>query len=252
MGFSPGFATNIRDIDRNNVIYVESINAFPAPVNGVITLPDRKVFTLTKPLNTGNVQFTTVPGGVVIFNSVNERGNPWSFGLSNLDPLFFGDFARIQFDDVDLIDTTGETLVFNQNSQTTPRGVLAITRSTLTNAGKIADITSTTISLTLNTYSGCKGGFTLREPGALIGSGADCARVAMVGQQGDHFEVIGNADYLSFDAIFALPATGDRVYNFDQTINNVSRLPENGGLINPIFGGTSGLERTVTNRLPNF
>jgi hypothetical protein len=244
MGLRNTFSTVQSDIARNKVVNVESLNAFPNPVNNVVTLESGVKYILTKPINTGVLQFTTTAGGTVEITSSNEGTNNWTTLLTNNDALFIGDFGRLQKTDIDFISGTGTSGFYNITATTASRPVLVQERSLIFNFGTLGTIDGAS---SFNDSMGivlCKDGITINDSGSALGAGVKWNNISFAGQQGDHMTITGSADFISLTGIAATPASGDTVFNLSGANNTISIIT--GNAIDTSLGGTTGLEVTYS------
>ncbi|MEE9510295.1 MAG: hypothetical protein V3V81_07355 [Candidatus Bathyarchaeia archaeon] len=243
MGHQDHFSTDVSNIDTFKTVYVNSLNVFPDSVSNIITLEDTVKYILTRPINTGILQFATSAGGTVEIVSSNEGANNWTTELIDLNPLFIGDFGRLQMLDIDLISATGTSGLFDIVATTASRPVLAMQRNLIRNFGTLGTLEGMSSFNTSQGIVNCDDGITLINPGAAAGAGISWNSISFVGQKGDHITVIGDSDFLIFDIIGAAPQTGDQVFNLDQANNTVATFI--GLAIDTTGGGETGLEQTI-------
>jgi hypothetical protein len=244
MGLRRTFSTTISDLDNNNVVYVESLNAFPAPVDNVITLLNKK-YEVTKPIDSGIYQIKIPTNGDVQIVSNFEPENNWTTALTGNTPLFIGDLARLQIQDIDFISSTGTSNLFNIVAVTAARAVVVHQRSFVDNFASLGTIDGATSINTNVVYSDCGAGIILNDSGAALGAGIVWDVVNFINQTGDHITVTGSADFVSFNVIGGAPSTGDQILNLDSaTVTGTTNI--GAILFDDSNGGTTGLIKTYT------
>lgn len=244
MGHQEIFGTDSSNIDNFNTVYVTSVNAFPPPdENNFITLPTKIKYILTKPLNTGILKFTTVPGGQIIITSENFLAHPWTTELSNGDALFSGDFGNLEKEKVDFFNTTGTGKLYSMTATTDIRPITSYKLGFVSNFGSIGEIDGMSQLQVEVGYVNCKEGLILNNPSSELRGGVVWRTVVFTNQSGTHLTVTGGSELLFFDQIGAQPAEGDAVFDFSNADNTAAGFGFLG--IDTTLGGKTGLEQTI-------
>lgn len=245
MSYDPTFSSKLRDIDRNNTIYVENLSALPAPVANVITLTTGKKYVLTKPLNTGTYQLQIPTNGNVQLVSNYEPTNTLTTELTGNTPLFIGDLARLVIQDLDIISGTGTSKLFNIIATTASRAVVIHQRSFVQNFASLGTIDGATSIKENVVFFGNGEGITLHNNGAALGAGITWNSINFINQTGTHITATGSSNFVSFNIIVATPASAISLFNLDGlTVTGTSDL--GAVLIDGSLGGITGLIKTYT------
>lgn len=245
MTYNPTFSTRISDLDRNNVVYVESLNALPTPVSNVITLEDQKEYILTKPINLGINQLQIPTGGQVRLTTTNQFLNTLTTELTGGTPLIIGDFARFLLDQFVIINSTGTANLFGANAVTTLNAVTFFTECTISGFASLGTLTKIPLGFENVVFFDCDDGLTLTDTINQLGFGCTITETNFVNQGGDHLTFTGTAGTLFFDAVVGAPTTNNRIFNFDSV--TVDGTVSTGFVdFDSSNGGTTGLTQSVS------
>lgn len=262
MGLRNTFGTVEKDVGRNNVIYVESLNGFPAPVNDVITLETGKEYIRTRPINFGINQIKIPDGGIVTISALNPTSNILLTELTGTTPLFFGNVGRFQIRDTLIISLSEAGAVFNIFADSDSSFVVLENTATV-GFNTIGTIDGVNLLSENAGWVGNKGGLTLNnikianvaeqqfaeEPLAVTKKLiTDLLGLSFVfNHEGDHYVITGTMERGFFQTILGSPSTGDAVFNIDSNAVIDSFNVSNGAL-NDSNGGTwfkvGGLDQT--------
>lgn len=251
MAYIPTFATEITDIVRNKSVNVELLNAFPDPVNNVITLITNTEYVITNSINFGINQIKIPDSGQITIRSVNSTANTITSELTGGLPFIFGSIARLDITNTVIISSTGDAECFDITAGT---GLVpAVTLATMRVQGFSA----------IGTLDGAS--VFAENIGWLLNSGPltlnNCA-IAQVAEQswgfhtGDHLVITGSLTAGFFNTLIGTPEAGASVFNISPTLTTNGMHIVNSFFI-PFLGGdwfdpagldqTSALVRTFNN-----
>lgn len=245
MAYLPLRATEETDILRNRVINVESLNAFPEPVNNIITLRNQTTYILTKPIDLGINQLEIPSAGSVSIVSSNAFVNNITTDITGNTPLIIGGPQRLRAVEINFTSTTGTSVFID--TDTTPSAVpssVLVRRSFITNFASIGKIKGA-VSLCDNViFVNNAAGIILEDNGLIQGTGIVWNTVSFINQSGTHITATGTSDFLAFNEIIGAPSTGDQIYDLSGlTVTGTAEIGLT--LFNDANGGTTGLIQTI-------
>jgi len=231
MGYQQRLGTDDTDEVRNSQKNVETLNAFPDPVGGVITFVNNTTYYVTRPINTGNLRFEWPPGGNVKLTTSSEFPNSWTTELTGDQPLFSGDIARAVLQDIDFISVNNarlhdfvsltaalpnfihqRSLVFNFSSIGTVSGILSVSNNVA--------------------YVNCGAGIIFEDNDEII----VWKDFNFINQKGNHITLKGNIGDTLFKIGKGVPFTGDAIYNL--AYDSIKSLEISSILFDDTNGGT--------------
>ena len=232
MAYIPSFATEITNINRNDVVYAESVNAFPNPVAGVITTVDNATYIATKPItfNT-DVRFEIPDAGTTSFQSVSSGINIFTSNLSGTIPFMSGDIARLNINDASFFSGTGTGKMFDLTSDSTPLFAFNHRNSLIRGFSSIGAFNGGNYFSENVAWILCGEGLTLTDMAIVT-----MAEQGFIQQTGDHITLDGTLVAANFDRVQAAPSSGDAIFNITATITD--KITINDTLISNAAEGT--------------
>lgn len=243
MAYIPSFATEVSDIPRNNRVYVESVNAFPDPVDGVITPITNTNYIFTKSFSFGSNQIQIPTAGQVEFRGTSELLEPILSDVANGTPLFIGDLQRFVIREVDFLNTTGTGKFVDFKAIISPSPTALFRTFFVIGFDDLGTFDGIFVISNNVVFVNATKGLRIINP--------DSKRAAVLindmqfsNQQGTFLSIEDEMRFLSVDNIVGEPTTGDSLLFIDPDIVLLSPDAVAGGgsatIINCAFTGVNG------------
>jgi len=243
MSYIPNFATEETNIARNKTVYVESLNVFPDPVSGKITLEADTTYTFTNSVNTGTIEFIIPDDSNITLNTTNTVANNLITEITGSQVLFSGKVARLAIQGLDLVSSFGGQCF--DLSAGIPAVVpnLFMTELRIVGFDDLGTIDGIGFFIENIAFIDNDDGITLNNVSAIT-----TQELNFQNQTGDFFTLTGTLGFALFGSIFGFPSTGDSVYNISSSISTVLGIQMLGGFFVPFAGGDwfdpAGLDET--------
>jgi len=216
MSYRPTFATEMSNVDTNKTVYVESLNAFPDPIAGGITLEADTTYIWSKPVNTGTNEFVIPDDGNITLTTTNTVANNWVTEITTGQTLLSGNIGRMFHQGLDTVSLNGGRCYdFSPGPGVGVIPNLFLSEIRIVGFDKIADMDGIALIAENNAYILNGAGFTLNDMSFLT-----LDEQNFVLQTGDHITMTGNLTGFAFiRTIVGTPSTGDAVLNLDSALN---------------------------------
>lgn len=238
MAHIPLSGTVVRDITRNKIVNVESLNVFNEFTTGrTTTLPSGVTFDVTKDFDWEDRLFIFPTDETVAFsgsvtNGINTK-------ISGTDVLFSGTPGRVDFNTINIISENGGKC-FDISAGVNVVPFLGLATARIQGFDAIGDLNGMSAGFENVAYIFNGAGWNMNDMG-IIGM----VEINFVFQTGDHITATGTSSNIFFRDILGNPSTGDQLFNFDGLT-----VTGNSSFINTIFtnvnGGTSGLIQAIS------
>ena len=238
------FSTTLRDIPRNNTVYVESLNSFQPPVSQVMVLQDIKLrdfihFIITKPLNAEDNTLKVPDDGTVLLSTTNVTANFLTTEITGTTPLFSGNITRLAMIRLNSVATNGGHFLDISNG--TVPGFVFLDQITAQGFDSIGTIEGCSLSTENVGWLSCDDGITLNDMLFIV-----MREQSFADQKGDHIKLTGTLIGATFDSNIATPASGDAIFKITADIANQVLIHNN--LFSDAAGGDlfdpAGLDQT--------
>lgn len=231
------FSTVATDVNRNKIIYVETLNAFPDPVLDEITLPDDcPAYIWTRELNTEDIKVLIPDTSTadVSFTALNGVANSWTTEITTGETLVSSTAGRrLNFDSLEVNSVNGGTFISIESSTGT-RPLLAQSQQLISGFDKIGTINGMLVFSENIGYVNNADGVVYIDL-----SSVTLSEIIFALQSGNHITLQGDLDSGNFNNVEANPSTGDAVFDIDSgmvitnkiTIRDCSVYMGNGGTL---------------------
>jgi len=241
MGHQETFGTDNSNIARNNTVYVESINGFPDPVAGVITLVSGINYRFTKPINIGTIEFVIPDNGLVQFSTTNVTNNFLTTEISGSQVLFSGNITRLHIEQLNMTSINGG--IWADLSNATGPGFVFLDQATMTGFDSLGSIEGCSFS-TENVGGVSNGaGLTLNNMFFIV-----MREWAFAAITGNHIILTGTLIGAIFEDLIMTPSSGDAFIKIDPGLTIANRILVIDNLFSDAAGGTlfdpTGLDQT--------
>lgn len=246
MGFSPRFSTEESDISRNNIVYVESINAFTNISGKIITLTAGTKYILTQSIDFQDFEFIVPAGGAVEITADNIISNTFTSSISGTTPLFSGDAGRLILRNIDITITTGQGKLFDINSTTATLPVVQIQNGRFIGGGDLGDIKGALTIIREAAFVNWSTGFVLDDNGLDENNGVAIIESNFSNIGETCLSVGGAQSFVTIQNCLAVPNNGGYFLNLDSGMtltqsttvpitvtNNVVSIEDGGAFLDP-------------------
>ena len=243
MGHTELFSTDSSNLAEFSTVYVNSLNVFPDPVAGKITLAANTTYIWTKPVNTGTIEFIIPTNGNITFTSTNAVANNWLTQIGAGQTLLSGDISRIFIDGLEII-SFGSGKCFDLSTGTAVGPHLFLENSRIVGFDKIGNLDGIALLTKTVAYILNGDGWSLNDMSFIT-----IEDQLYVLQSGDHITMTGNlSDFGFIREIVATPSDGDAVLNLDSALNIRRSLQISMSVFMPVpgltFFNSNGIEST--------
>jgi len=243
MSYIPNFATEVTNIARNKTVYVETINAFPDPVAGVITLEANTTYTFTNSVNTGTIEFIIPDDGNITLNTTNTVANNLISEITGSQVLFTGNIGRLAIQGLDLVSSSGGQCFDLTAGAPIAVPNLFMTELRIVGFDVIGTIDGIGFFIENIAFIDNDDGITLNNVAAIT-----TQELNFQTQGGDFITMTGTNFFALFGSIFGFPGSGNSVYNISSSVTSTLGIQMLGGFFFGVAGGTwfdaAGLDQT--------
>jgi len=223
MGHQEHFSTDSSNISTFNRVYVNSLNSFPDPVGGVITLVNGTNYIFTKQFSFGTNQLKIPDVGQVEFFGISELVEPVITEVSGGTPFIIGDIQRLVSREVDFLNVTGTGKFIEAATVNSPSPTIVMRRMLVIGFGEIGTMEGIFSIMDNVVFVNCGDGLTLSNPNtkraALLWED-----VSFINQGGTRYVSIEDTMlFIASDNTVAEPVTGQSLFFLDP--NLIIRLP---------------------------
>jgi len=207
MTYLPQFSTQESNADINKIIYVETINGFPKPVSGVITLEDGVKYVLTREVDIDSNRFVIPDEGACEITSDNLISNTLLVSLTGSTPLFSGNISRLIIQNIDIDMSSGGNL-FDINSNLVPLPLVQIMNGRIFGSNAIGSISGALTLIRQLAFINFDEGIVLSDNGLFENIGILIEEVNFVNVGGDQVTLNGSQSFVTVKNCLSVPRSG--------------------------------------------
>lgn len=243
MGLRNTFSNVSTDVDRNNVVYVEGLNAFtPNGGPSSMTIPTGKEFIATQLVDLEDNTLDLGENSQTTISSLNPTSNGFTSALAS-GALITGSISRFIIQGTPIISTTGTAAFMAITKGVNIVPTVNVNNARIQNFSSIGSMVGGNFFLENVAFILNDAGVTFEDMSIVTISEAN-----FVFQGGDHITFTGTLLTGILDKILTTPASGFASFNLDSALDISTRLLIKDTVFSDAAGGTlfkpGGLDQT--------